>query len=130
MIVVDASVVVPALADDEDAGDHARARLRGEDLAAPSLIDLEVVSAWRRLVAGGALTPRRAEVALTDLTDLPMDRVSHLPLLDRCWELRGNVTIYDGAYVALAELLGATLVTADRRLANAPGIACAVELIS
>ncbi len=69
-------------------------------------------------------------MALTDLADLPMARVSHRPLLRRCWELRDNLTVYDAAYVALAESLDATLVTADARLARAPGVRCAVELLS
>lgn len=129
MIVVDASVIVTALADDGDDGDRVRSRLRGERLAAPHLIDLEVVSAWRRLVAAGHLDERRAGLALEDLRALRMDRVAHRPLLPRCWQLRNGLTTYDAAYVALAEALGATLLTADARLAATPGLGCEVELI-
>lgn len=129
MIVVDASVIVTALGDDGPDGDHARQRLRGERLAAPHLIDLEVASAWRRLVAAGALDSRRAQMALDDLQALRLDRVAHGPLLDRCWELRDNLTIYDAAYVVLAELLDVTLVTADRKLSNARGARSAVEVL-
>ena len=60
---------------------------------------------------------------------MPLQRAPHLPLLSRCWELRANLTCYDAAYVALAELLGVTLVTADGRLARAKGLACRVELL-
>lgn len=127
MIVVDASVVVTALADDGPDGDQARGRLRGERLAAPHLIDLEVVSAWRRMAAAGALNRRRAELAIVDLLSLRVDRVPHGRLLERCWELRANLTMYDAAYVALAEVLDAVLLTADIRLAGAPGIHCAIE---
>jgi hypothetical protein len=67
MIVVDASVLVTALADDGDDGDHVRERLRAERLATPHLIDLEVVSAWRRLAAAGRLDVRRVALAMTDL---------------------------------------------------------------
>jgi predicted nucleic acid-binding protein len=75
------------------------------------------------------MTPARADLAVTDLADLPMRRASHRPLLFRCWELRQTVTVYDAAYVALAEILGIVLVTADGRLSRAPGIRCQVELV-
>jgi predicted nucleic acid-binding protein len=129
LIVVDASVIVTALADDGPDGDRARDRLRGERLAAPHLLDLEVTSAWRRLLAGGELDERRADLALADLHGLRVDRVLHGALLDRCWELRDNLTVYDAAYVALAELLDATLVTADGKLAKAPGPRCSIEVL-
>ena len=130
MTVVDASVVVTALADDGQDGDRIRRRLRGERLVAPHVIDLEVVSAWRRLGAAGQLDERRVELALADLLALRLERVAHGPLLGRCWDLRTNLTIYDAVYVALAEALTSTLLTADRRLADAPGIHCAVEVLS
>ena len=130
MIVVDASVVVTALADDGTDGDRARQRLRGERLVAPHLVDVEVVSAWRRLAAAGAIDDRRFELALADLLALRLERVGHGPLLGRCWELRTNLTVYDAVYVALAEALSTTLVTADRRLADAPGRRCAVEVLT
>ena len=128
MIVVDASVVVTALADDSDDGDQARERLRGERLTAPYLIDLEAASAWRRLAAAGDLDDRRAQLALEDLYALRLERVPHRPLLSRCWELRDNLTLYDATYVALAEVLRVTLLTADARLAAASGIRCDIDL--
>src|SRR5688572_23445068 len=109
MIVVDASVVVTALADDGDDGDRVRVRLRGERLAAPHLIDLEVVSAWRRLAAAGQLDDRRMALAMSDLGALRIARVPHQPLVQRCWELRANLTISDASYVALAEAVDAVL---------------------
>ena len=126
MIVIDASVLATALGDDGEDGDRARARVRGEELAAPEIIDLEVASVWRRTLTD----ERRAALALADLAELPLGRAPHLPLLPRCWELRHNLTPYDAAYVALAELLGVALVTADRRLARASGIRCVVETLS
>ncbi len=129
MIVVDASVVVAALGDDGPDGDLARLRLRGERLAAPHLIDLEVISAWRRLASAGDLDARRVQLAIADLRDLRLDRVPHGPLLERCWELRANLTVYDAAYVAVAERLDAALLTADHRLAGAPGCRCGIELL-
>lgn len=129
MIVVDASVLVTALADDDEDGDRARGRLRGERLVAPHLVDMEVLSAWRGLVTAGALDERRARLALADLRALRIERVVHDRLLDRCWELRGNLTVYDAAYVALAEAVGCTLLTADGRLAAAPGPRCSIEVL-
>lgn len=129
MIVVDASLLAVALADDGDDGDAARTRLRGESLAAPHLIDLEVASVVRRQAAKGRIEARRARLALSDLADLPMRRASHLPLLHRCWELRQNLTVYDAAYVALAEALGCALLTADRGLAHTVGPECPIELL-
>lgn len=130
MIVVDASIVVTALADDGPDGDRARGRLRGERLAAPHLIDIEVTSAWRRLVSLGEMDDRRAQLAMSDLLSLRLDRVPHGPLLGRCWELRENLTIYDGAYVALAEILEVTLLTLDGRSKKAPGLRCPVEVVT
>jgi len=129
VLVVDASVLVAALADDGADGDTARARLRDEELAAPELVDLEVVSVLRRQLSAGTLDARRAQLAVEDLWDLPMQRASHRPLLARCWELRDNLTIYDAAYVALAEALECALVTADTHLADAPRVRCPIEVL-
>ena len=129
MIVVDASVLATALGDDGPDGDHARARLRGERLSAPELVDLEVTSVLRRQVHSGAADLRRAALALADLTALPLQRAPHRPLLARCWELRDNLTVYDASYVALAEALDVTLLTGDGRLARAPGLRCHIEIL-
>lgn len=130
MIVVDASVLAPALVDDGPDGDRARDRLRDEILTAPEVIDLEVASVLRRAAAVGRLPERRADLALRDLIDLPLRRAAHRALLPRGWELRHTVTSYDAAYVALAEALDVVLVTADAGLSRAPGITCEVEVLS
>lgn len=129
MLVTDASALVRAIADDGPGGEQARARLHGEQLHAPELVDLEVMSALRRLLAAGRLDARRAALALEGLADLPLARASHRRLLPRVWELRDNVTPYDAAYVALAEALDAELLTADVRLASAPGLRCSVSVL-
>lgn len=129
MLVIDASVLAPALADDGADGDRARVRLHGESLAAPELVDLETASVIRRALFAGRLDNRRAELALTDLAALPLSRVPHRPLLVRCWQLRENLTVYDAAYVALAELLDVVLVTADARVAGAPGPRCEFDVL-
>ena len=129
MLVVDASVLATALIDDGRDGERARARLRGEALTAPAVIDLEVLSAFRQLLARGVVDLRRVVLAVDDLEALPLRRAPHLPLLRLCWSYRENLTPYDAAYVALAEVLDAALLTADARLANAPGISCTVEVL-
>jgi predicted nucleic acid-binding protein len=130
VIVVDASVLTTALADDGADGDAARTRLMGEELTAPELIDLEVASVLRRLTLAGQVPEGRSAFALADLIELPLQRAPHLPLLKRCWELRANVTAYDAAYVALAEVLDVVLLTADRRLARAAGPRCRFEVLA
>jgi predicted nucleic acid-binding protein len=129
VLVVDASVLAVALADDGPDGDAARTRLRNETLAAPELVDLEVTSVLRRQNRAGLLDARRAQLAMGDLAALPMRRAPHVPLLARCWELRDNLTVYDAAYVALAEALDATLITGDRRLARSAGPTCNIEVL-
>lgn len=129
MIVVDASVLATALADDGDDGRRCRGRLSGESLAAPEIIDLEVCSVLRKLVLRGELTSRRAGAAVRDLADLPLRRVGHQSLIGRVWELRRNLTSYDASYIALAETLSVPLLTGDARMASAPGIRCAVERV-
>jgi predicted nucleic acid-binding protein len=129
VLVVDASVLAPALADDGSDGDAARARLRGESLVAPELIDLETMSVIRHQSMAGHVDARRAALALTDLVEMPLRRAPHRPLLARCWELRDKFTVYDAAYVALAEGLEVVLLTADGRLAKTPGARCEIELL-
>jgi predicted nucleic acid-binding protein len=131
LIVVDASILANALADDHLDGRVARDRLRsGGDLVAPDLVDVETVSVLRRRWLAGDLTTKRLSISVDDLEDLDLTRFPALPLMRRAYELRANVTPYDAVYVALAEQLGCTLVTADARLTSAPGIRCAVDLVA
>lgn len=127
VLVVDASVLVVALADDGPDGDRTRQRLRGEQLTAPELVDLEVGSVLRRQNLAGKIDNRRAQMALNDLAVVRLQRAAHIALLPRCWQLRQNLTFYDAAYVALAEALQTTLLTGDRRLARAAGPLCQIE---
>lgn len=129
MLVVDASVLAPAVADSGRDGQRLRRRLRGEAVAGPDLLRIEAASVLRRHAAGGQLDPEQAAAALEDLLDFPIAVFPTAPLLLRAWELRQNLTMYDGCYVALAEVLGGPLVTADGRLARAPGLRCNVEVV-
>jgi predicted nucleic acid-binding protein len=128
LIITDASFLVMALGDDGADGARARERLRGEELAAPHLVDIEVTSVLRRSVLNGTITVQRATQALQDLADLAIGRVVHTTLLPRIWELRSNYTSYDASYVAVAELFHAPLLTFDARMASAPGARCTFEV--
>lgn len=130
MIVLDASVGAE-LALRTVTGARAAARLgrAADTLHAPHLIDLEVASVLRRLEAIGSIDRLGARVALDELLAIDLQRYAHDLLLPRIWQLRGNLTCYDAAYVALAEALGAPLLTCDARLAAAPGHAATVEVV-
>jgi predicted nucleic acid-binding protein len=129
VLVVDASVLAPVVADAGADGHRFRERLRGEAVFGPDLLRVEVSSVLRRRVMTGDLTPEQADAALVDLLDFPITVFPTAPLLRRSWELRENVTAYDGCYIALAEAVDSPLVTADRRLAKSPGLRCAVEVL-
>ena len=128
MIVVDASVTTEAISGLDERNLEAARRLIHGPLCAPQLLDIEVVSALRSMLRRSEIAEAVAQRALRRLTSLPIARLPHGPLVQRCWELRDNLSIYDAAYVALAEIMGATLLTSDQRLARSPGIRCDVEL--
>lgn len=123
MIVIDASAVVDAFSGNAPL----LARIDGEEMHAPHLLDIEVVSAMRRLVAHGSTDEAQAARALTVLGKSDIHRHGHVELLPAIWALRKTVTSYDAAYVSLAAALQAPLVTTDHKLAAAPGQPCAVE---
>ena len=129
VLVVDASVLAPAVADAGPDGTRFRDRLRGQVLAAPDLLRVEVISVVRRQEGAGRLAREHADAAVTDVLDLPVRVFPTAPLLGRVWVLGPNLTPYDACYVALAEALDAPLLSADRRLAGAPGLRCAVEVL-
>lgn len=130
MIVVDASALADVLLRLPSA---VRAQKRildsDEEIHAPHLIDLEMLQVFRRLAARGGTDDARAAEALADFAAIRISRHAHAPLRERIWELRENVTAYDAAYIALAELLRCPLVTRDRRLSKAPGLRADVEVL-
>ena len=131
MIVVDASAALELLL---RPATHERLVERllgtGELLVAPHLLDLEVVQVLRRFAASGELSEQRADEALEDWLMLRITRYPHETFLRRVWQLRHNLTAYDGIYVALAESLDCPLVTCDGPLAAAPGHRATIELFA
>lgn len=123
-LVIDSSAVVSALIDSGSLGAWADQLLAAEDLAAPHLMPVEVANVLRRAAAAGEVSADSAALAHADLQALRVELFSYEPFAPRVWELRANVTAYDGWYVALAESLGAKLATLDRRLARATGPCC------
>ena len=129
MIVVDASALLEVLLRTPVAlAIERRLFAAGEALHAPHLIDIEVAHVLRRYALAGDMSAKRGREALEDLADLSVRRYPHDVLLPRVWELRANLTAYDAAYVALAEALGAPLLTRDRRLAGSAGHRARIEL--
>lgn len=124
MIVIDAAAFIDAV----DGRSSVVDRLTGEDLHAPYLFDVEVLSGLRRLVTAGHFNEQRAGEALLVLEQAAIRRHPHTPLLSVIWSLRDRVTAYDASYVALAAALDAPLMTTDRKLASVPGLPCTVEV--
>ena len=130
MIVVDASALLEVLLQTPSAP-HIERRLfdRRQSLHAPHLLDVEIAQVLRRYAAHRDIDIERGSLALTDLTDFPIHRYPHHFLLGRVWELRDTFSAYDGVYVALAEVLDATLLTSDRRLAGSAARHVRVEAL-
>jgi predicted nucleic acid-binding protein len=130
MIVADASVVLEVLLRTRR-GLKMEARLLSsrETLHAPHLIDLEVCQVLRRYLLNKDLTADRAAAAVEDFQSIRIFRYPHRIFLDRIWELRSNMTAYDAAYVAVAETIGAPLLTTDKRLASTSNHSAEIEFI-
>ena len=125
MIVVDASAAVRALLHDGEA----RRYLSAGSLVAPHLVDAEVMQALRGLVARGSVSDTDAGRAVRQWSQLGLTRLSVAGLTSRIWSLRHNLSAYDASYVALAEALDCLLLTADARLAGAPGPSCLITVV-
>jgi predicted nucleic acid-binding protein len=129
MIVLDASAVVDWLLQTAS-GRRIQQRILAysETLHAPHLLDLEATQVLRRLARQGVLSGSRADEVIRDFLDLRVTRHPHLVLLPRIWHLRHNFSAYDAAYIALAERLGAPLITRDCRLTAVSGHRASIEL--
>ena len=120
MIVADASAIIEWLIGGSR-GQAVGLALTGRDIHAPAHLDVEVAQVTRRLALNSVITPARGRAMLELLAEAPIRRIPVAPLLPRVWALRGNLTAYDAAYVALAEALPAPLLTFDRKIPSAPG---------
>ncbi|MFF2749781.1 type II toxin-antitoxin system VapC family toxin [Kitasatospora sp. NPDC058048] len=128
-VVVDCSALVRVLTDHSPVGHAVRARLRELDaLAAPGLLDYELVSALFGMVRGGKLTGKEAEKAIADYRSLAVTKHETLILWQRVRELNHNISAYDAQYVALAETLGVPLVTSDARIRRSGAARCEIEV--
>jgi predicted nucleic acid-binding protein len=128
VLVVDASCLCEVLMGGPQA-EAVRARLAADsDQAAPHIVDVEVLGVIRREHQRGNLDRTAATQAVEDMASWPGERFGHRHLLGRAWELRDSLRGWDAMYVALAEALGATLVTTDLRLARAKGPVCPIEM--
>ena len=128
--VVDASALVIALVGRSGEADALRAQLPSLRLHAPHLIDAEVGNVLRRHELAGLISTPEADAARIGGRWLVAHRYPHIgALADGAWELRQNLTFYDALYVALASSLGIPFITADTRLAHAPGLPCEIELV-
>lgn len=125
MIVVDASAAVLGLLNNGDA----RRSLAEEAVVCPHLADSEVAHALRSQVLRGSVELSAAERALDVWGRLGLQRVGVSGLLVRIWQLRDDLSAYDATYVAVAEAFEVPLVTADARLARAPGPRCAITVV-
>ncbi len=125
-VVIDSSALVALLADAGAAGQWVARAVSSASLAAPALLPFEVGNILRRHAAAGLLDPSAAAVAHAAAVSLPVDLVPYEAVAERVWQLRQNLTVYDAAYVAVAEALDAVLITLDGRLSRAPGPRCAI----
>jgi predicted nucleic acid-binding protein len=125
-IVIDASVLADALCGSGPVADAARGALRERRWAAPEHLHVETFSVIRGRTLGRKLLPEAGARAVRRLAAVAVEAVPSVRLIDRMWQLRDNLSGYDAAYVAAAELLAVPLVTGDRRVAAAPGVRCRI----
>lgn len=125
-LVVDASALLALALDPGPRADTIAALASTRDLHAPALLPFEIANVLRRRRLASHLNARDAGVIEASLARLPIELWPFEVVADRVRELGDTLTAYDASYVALAERLGADLLTLDARLARAPGIRCHV----
>lgn len=128
LVVVDASVIVSLLIDPGPTATAIAARLGEATLLAPAVLPFEVANVLRRRRNAGLLSLGEAAVAHDAFIELPVDLWPWEALAARAWRLGDNLSSHDAAYVALAELTDAPLLTRDKRIAGAPGVTCTITL--
>jgi predicted nucleic acid-binding protein len=129
VIVIESSAMVDALVDDP-ANPNLLALLADEELHAPALLDFEVASALRGHMLGGKLDPVRLDQAVEDFSAFRIERHQMTSLLGHMLDLRENFTVYDAAYLVLAQALEAPVVSADIKLKEATRLGIKVQIVS
>jgi predicted nucleic acid-binding protein len=128
VVVLDSSALAALLTDAGKLGDWVGQSIAGAALTAPQLVLFECANIVRRQELSGEIDASAATLAHADLLAMPLQLWPYALLADRAWQLREHVTIYDAAYIALAELIGASVVTLDRRLGRTHGLRCAIQV--
>jgi predicted nucleic acid-binding protein len=113
--VIDAGALVELLLRTLRA-ESVQAAIDDRRLVAPAVIDAEILSALRGLERNRTVTAGRADEAVEDLRQAPVERYALAPLLPRAWSLRNQLHAYDALYVALAIELDCPLITTDDRI--------------
>ncbi len=126
-MVVDPSILHPAVLNPSSSAGQALST--AASLAAPDIYVTEVANAIRNTLLQGIISTRQANESINRLKRLPIVRHASMPLLDRIWQLRNNMTTYDASYVALAERLKMPLLTADSVFTSTPGVRCTVRFV-
>ena len=103
--------------------------IEGALLMAPELLDVEVLSVFRRAILRHEIAEQRALLAIEDLVEWSVDRIPHKSLVYVAWQHRNNVTAYDAFYVAAARIYNAALLTTDGPLSRAPSLGIEVQNI-
>ena len=130
MIVIDASLGLELFLRGPDASViKDRIEAAGREMAAPEAFDLEVLQTLRRLSYRNVIDQDHAAKAMAVFRNAPIDRFAHRLLTPRIWQLRENLTAYDAAYFALAEMLEAPLWTRDAKFADVPGASAVVHVL-
>ncbi|OIV35316.1 hypothetical protein BIV57_22225 [Mangrovactinospora gilvigrisea] len=130
MYVIDASALGEVFVGSDDRAERLRWRVARTRLAAPHLIDIEMLSLLRGQAKGKKITAEAAEGAVALLPQFPLTRYDHVGLASRIWELRHNAGSYDATYLALAEHLSVPLLTADKKMTGVSGATCRIELVT
>jgi predicted nucleic acid-binding protein len=127
--VCDASAIAAVLLDAGADGEWATRTISAGPIVAPTIVTYETANVVRRHELTGKISSDQAAQAHADLLDLAIELWPYDLLATRAWELRKNLSIYDAAYVALAEMTELPLVTLDAHLAKAPGVRCQIETL-
>lgn len=129
MIVIDCSAIVSFLLSPHDDESLASAICEADALAAPELIDVECLSALRRLEVSGRIRASVAQAALSQFEALRIERFPSSELRRAIWAFRHNFSAYDAAYVTLARSMHIPLLTRDVRLRRAVAEHTSIDVI-